>query len=180
MTNNIIGDRLKAKTQTDAATGCWVWSGATDDAGYGMIRIAGETRRAHRVSYETHHGPIPNGMFVCHHCDSPPCINPAHLFLGTHADNMNDRNVKGRQARHVGEAHPSAKLTESDVQFIRSAPYSWSLATRLAKQFGVSAVQIRNVRAGRNWTITPADHTGTAQTLVREIIAKTTAKQGEV
>lgn len=75
--------------------GCWDWSGYKQPEGYGTFPHA-KTWYAHRVSWELHNGPIPDGMHVLHTCDNPPCSNPAHLFLGTVADNMADRKAKGR------------------------------------------------------------------------------------
>lgn len=74
---------------------CWIWRGSCNSKGYGQYRGLG----AHRISYEFYFGPIPDGLFICHHCDNPPCVNPNHLFEGTHADNIRDRNRKGRLPR---------------------------------------------------------------------------------
>ncbi len=95
-----------------------MWTGGKQVSGYGMAYHHDENGKsvykpAHRASYELTYGPIPDGLDVLHRCDNPPCVNPAHLFLGTHAENMVDRNTKGRQAR--GERHPHAKLTAEDV-----------------------------------------------------------------
>jgi hypothetical protein len=79
-----------------APTDCWPWTGYTNTRGYGVIRINRRTVLAHRIAYQVERGPIPDGLFVCHHCDNPPCCNPAHLFLGTQTENMRDMISKGR------------------------------------------------------------------------------------
>jgi len=83
----------------EKSEGCWLWTSATTAAGYGVFRLGGRKGIAayvHRLAWALTHGPIPDGLEVCHHCDTPPCCNPDHLFLGTHSDNMRDMARKGR------------------------------------------------------------------------------------
>ena len=98
-----LAERFWPKVDVRGPDECWPWR-ATQWRGYGKIGIGGATGtdvRAHRVSWEIHNGPIPAGMLVCHRCDAPSCVNPAHLFLGTQRDNMADMLAKGRHA-HAG------------------------------------------------------------------------------
>jgi hypothetical protein len=97
-------ERLWSKVSTGWESDCWEWQGATGDAGHGHLGPSGAVRRhvqAHRLAWEFFNGQIPAGMSVCHHCDNPPCCNPAHLFVGTHADNMRDMARKGRGRKAV-------------------------------------------------------------------------------
>jgi hypothetical protein len=87
---------VERKNWTVTDTGCWEYAGKRNDRGYGIAR----ERRAHRISYEHHHGPVPAGLFVRHSCDNPPCVNPEHLQVGTHADNMRDMVQRRRHWRH--------------------------------------------------------------------------------
>jgi hypothetical protein len=152
------GIRWKAETHfwhhVDLSGGpdaCWPWMGARSKGGYGRSRSGGEL--AHRIAWQLFHGSIPVGLSVCHHCDNPPCCNPAHLFLGTHGENMADRHRKGRSRGPIGEAHPSAKLTEEDVREIRrlrSLSNPPTLKT-LAMRYGVALQVIHNAAIGKTW-----------------------------
>lgn len=83
--------------------GCWEWKAGKFRYGYGAFSLKEKLLKAHRVSYELAYGPIPEGMYVCHHCDNPPCVNPTHLFIGTPQDNMTDKIRKGRLVACPGE-----------------------------------------------------------------------------
>lgn len=148
MTEDAALRRFMARVRKSA--GCWIWRGARDAAGYGVVRVDGKSRRAHRVSWELHRGPIPDGMLVCHRCDNPPCVNPDHLFVGTHGDNQADKVAKGRQAR--GSSMPNAVLTEPMVAEIRSLLSDGELTQQeIAHRFGVSFGAVFSIAHGRGW-----------------------------
>ena len=136
---------------------CWAWQGKRTEGGYGHIRYmlpSGNWSHvvAHRVSWELHNGQIPAGMLVLHRCDNPPCINPNHLFLGTHTDNARDREAKNRGGALAGDKHPFSKLTSRDVLEIRS---STKPLRYFAEKFGVSIPTVCDVRKGRTWNHIP-------------------------
>lgn len=130
--------------------GCWLWTAGTDGRGYGLIgsRHGASPLKAHRVAYTLTHGPIPEGMEVCHRCDNPPCVRPDHLFLGTHGDNMRDAAHKHRLAS--GERRHFAKLTDAAVRSIRTR-HATTRQVDLAAEFGVTPRTIRRVVAGKTW-----------------------------
>ena len=123
---------------------CLVWTGARNSAGYGQIHWEGRTVYVHRLVYETQFGPIPDGLYVCHRCDNPPCFAPDHLFLGTNADNQRDASAKGRKPR--GEAHGGHRLTDVQVEAIRS---SRDNQRETAERLGVSQSLVSRIRAGK-------------------------------
>lgn len=134
--------------------GCWEWNRRRDKDGYGQLTIKGRPYGAHVVSYVIHAGDVPPNMFVLHKCDNPPCCNPEHLFLGTHDDNVRDRDSKGRQAH--GEGHGRAKLTADDVRQIRQLRSTERRTFKsLSEQFGVSTALISNIVNGHLWRCVP-------------------------
>lgn len=140
---------IRARSTPVPECGCWLWTGAVSD-GYGSTMFHGRSARAHRLSWEAHHGPIAHGLYVCHSCDVRSCVNPDHLFLGTHLENMADRDEKGRNKLNSmpGEKHPLAKLNESAVLDIRE---SAETGAALARKYGVSQSAICDIRLRRNW-----------------------------
>lgn len=141
--------RFRDKYVVDTKSGCWIWLGATDHLGYARFWLNGKMIQASYFSYELHAGTkCPKGLCVCHHCDNPPCVNPAHFFLGTHSENMKDKVNKGRQSRMLGETNGRSKLTENQILQIRSD--SRSLRETAAK-YGVSKSLIGFIRSGKRW-----------------------------
>ena len=145
-------------SRVDKSGDCWVWTAATTNGGYGVIRDTGRNGkiiRAHRLSWELHNGPIPAGIEVCHRCDNPPCVNPAHLFLGTHQDNVTDTVNKGRASGGGprGSLHHQAKLTEAQVLDIRAVYAAGTVSQRqLAREYGVDRGTIRFIVRREHWT----------------------------
>lgn len=136
---------------------CWPWTGARASGGYGQMSL--EPRRgspkvgAHRFALIAVGHIIPSGALVCHHCDSPPCCNPAHLFVGTQFDNMRDMVAKGRQVNPVfrGEMNSSAKITENDARLIRALRRNGLPYKDIAARFGISRQQASAIVLRRKW-----------------------------
>lgn len=143
-----------AQVSPEPNTGCWLWIGAYGTYGYGSFgrgKYTGGTSKAHRVAWFYTHGPIPDGMDLCHHCDNPPCVNPDHLFLGTQADNNADRDRKGRHKALCGSSNGQAKLTERKVMEIRLWYAAKVRQADLARVHGVNQTLIQRIVTGRVW-----------------------------
>ena len=147
-------DRFEAKYAACPMSGCWIWTGANMANGYGRFmfgsKLALRVYLAHRASYELHIGDIPTGMLVLHKCDNRACVNPAHLFLGTHKDNMRDMSEKKRGT--IGERCNLHKLKLSDVLDIRKRHKIDGIRSEvLAKEYGVSDTQIHRISKRTSW-----------------------------
>jgi len=149
-----LEERFWAKVDKRGDDKCWLWTAFTNK-GYGRIRVDGKTQNAHRISWEIENGPIPehdsyHGICVCHTCDSPACVNPAHLFLGRQADNVRDCIEKGRKA--VGEKNGRAKLTEDAVRNIRRY-YAAGGCTQnwLSQVYGAGRMTINSLLHYKTW-----------------------------
>jgi hypothetical protein len=130
-------------------SGCWLWLGGTQSKGYGVFGPKKAKVLASRFSYEKYRGPVPAKLHVLHKCDTPSCVNPNHLFVGTRRDNMQDASRKGRM--HPGEADGMAKLTQQQVDQIRQDASNGISNASLAQQFNVHRSQISRIVNRRRW-----------------------------
>lgn len=128
-------DRFWSKV--DKTGNCWLWKARLTEHGYGQFRFNNKTSRAHRVAYRLTKGDIPEGLHVLHRCDNRACVNPEHLFLGTHLDNMEDMKSKGKS-----NAYYPRRFNEEQVRDIRDMYDSGISATSLGKIFGVTGACI--------------------------------------
>lgn len=151
-----IEERFWEKVRKAGDDDCWPWLGHRNEYGYGQMRIGSMTdgtrclRTTHRISMEIVLGEeIPKDSVVCHTCDNPACVNPRHLFLGTHDDNVQDRVRKNRSA--TGSGNGRSKLTESDVREIVTRMRKGNPITNIAKKYAVTNKVIQNIRDGKTW-----------------------------
>jgi hypothetical protein len=153
-------------SKVDKAGDCWLWTAATFPSGYGVFgnRRHFGTQRAHRIAYMLTHGPIAAELVVCHRCDNPRCVNPAHLFIGTQAENQADKVRKGRQARGDGQGlrkHPGAAargerqhlavMTAERVRELRALHAQGVPQAALARRYGIGAQTVCSIVHRRTW-----------------------------
>lgn len=145
-------ERFWSHVEVGQPDDCWLWKLAPLNHGYGTYMLRPRIHiRPSRFTWTLSYGPIPDGLNVCHRCDTPLCCNPAHLFIGTQLDNVRDMTAKGRRVDHVGEAHPRAILTEADVRIIRDRLANGISPSSLASRFGVAPSTIHTIKAGASW-----------------------------
>lgn len=151
-----LEERFWPKVDKCGPDECWPWLATCSGKGYGWIGGGLERDHhglyAHRVAWELAYGPIPDGFFVCHHCDNPPCVNPAHLFLGTHKSNAADMLAKDRGPKPdwKGETAHNVKLTKAQVREIRSLRPTHTYV-ELGQRFGVHYSTIWDIVNRRSW-----------------------------
>ena len=141
--------RYITKIEVRSPRVCWLWTGARTRKAYGHMKVGSRYERAHRLMYGLAFGPIPDGLFVLHRCDNPPCVNPLHLFLGTNRLNMADASAKGRIRR--GTKHHNVRLTESEVWQIRKLLAEGVPHAAIADRFSVHRGTVTSINMGENW-----------------------------
>lgn len=146
MLQNDLARFLEKVTSTNG--GCWLWGGHRHKRGYGSFYFRGKDFRAHRASWILHKGEIPDGLLVCHSCDTPACVNPGHLFLGTAKENAQDMVAK---KRCFGEAQGSAKLRNEQVIEIREKYERGAKQTHLAREYGVNHSLVSLIVRKKRW-----------------------------
>lgn len=160
-TRTPLATRFWSKVDVGESDACWEWQGTRVSSGYGQIRTDLGTEYSHRVSWQLHHGEIPAGKEVCHHCDNPPCVNPSHLFVGTRSANMKDMADKGRGNTdpswlyRKGERNSRAKLTENQVREIRYLCSNGMMQKDVAKMFNVCKQAVSDIVRRKNWKHIP-------------------------
>jgi len=149
-----IAERIEYYSIPVPFAGCHIWTGGTNKRGYGVISLGGQLAgMAHRAAWEVRNGAIPDGMHVLHRCDTPSCVNPDHLFLGTNRDNINDKVAKGRaklgnKVDRRGIKNPACILSEDLVREIRRSTGTYkAISARLSISFGTVA----SIKTGRSW-----------------------------
>ena len=145
-----IRQRLEDKSVRLPWSGCVIWMGDCYPTEYGRISYLGRNHTTHRLAWQLAKGPIPNGLFLLHHCDVRQCMNLEHLFLGTQADNMADMQSKGRGAK--GEINGNSRLTIGQAKEIRHRTIKGESQRKLAREFNVGKSTVARVINGRTWT----------------------------
>lgn len=169
-----LESRFWSKVERLGPDDCWPWKGTKCPRGYGTLKNVQHTKprnlKAHRASWLVQKGTIPDGLCVCHRCDNPSCVNPEHLFLGTHDDNMKDMAAKGRADPPIGSEHPVSRLEESDVEVILQDDRAYHV---IAAQYGVHPTIIARIKTGQGWYHVRPD-------LQRSMRAKKNFTEGEI
>jgi hypothetical protein len=148
-------ERYWAKVYKRDPSGCWLWIGAKHVEGYGLMvrRINGVARqiRATHIALALDGRSVPAGLCALHTCDRTACVNPAHLYVGTPADNARDRDSRGRTAPMAGSLNPRGRLTAEDVRTMREAYAAGTGPTELSRRYGVRPAYVAEVLKGRRW-----------------------------
>ena len=142
-------DRFWSKVNVGQSWECWEWLASKMWKGYGQFSIDGKNKRAHRVSWELVTGPIPYGAMICHSCDNPGCVNPAHLCAETQSYNMLDASEKGRLLPQSGEHNSMCKITDAEVKKIKDRIANGVVQHKIAAEFNISQQHVSDINTGR-------------------------------
>jgi hypothetical protein len=146
--NVLSVELIERRSIPEPNSGCWLWLGCDHGAGYGVINVNRRQVFAHRASWMAHFGSIPDGQCVCHRCDIPACVNPVHLFLGSHQENAQDRERKGRRKALRGEETPAAKLSPEQVRAIFS---DTRRQYDIADAYGINQGTVSDIKNRKIW-----------------------------
>lgn len=146
-----IDERIDKYVMPEPNTGCWLWSGCINKNGYGILKMNNKVSLAHRIIYEHIAGKIPENLLACHHCDTPSCVNPDHIFIGTNKDNSNDRDRKKRLHIKIGVINGRALFDNSQVLAIKDASKMGHKRRHIAKYFNNRFAAIDDIIYNRRW-----------------------------
>lgn len=156
---NVMSKQLLLNRTEKRLNGCWEWIGYRTSLGYGRVMISRKSYLVHRLAAHLWNDfDLCSPLLICHHCDNPPCINPDHLFVGTVADNNNDKVRKGRSARLTQDLNPVSKLTEMKVRRILKMIDKGIAQNKIAKHFEISCPHVSELKNGLYWKDTWRKH----------------------
>lgn len=138
-------------SRTEFTDGCWNWTGYKCERGYGILGVDRTPTKTHRISYEAHVGPIPAGMYVLHRCDNRLCLNPAHLFLGTHKDNMRDMVQKRRSASGERNGNAISLAQAAELKALIESRVKSQKA--ISEETGISQSTLTSIKLGKHWSM---------------------------
>lgn len=170
-----MAERLHDSSTPEPNTGCWLWTLKMDRDGYGRAKVRGHDTPASRLAWEAATGePPPADKLVCHTCDFPPCVNPDHLFLGTHRDNILDCHAKGRSAPQRGQHNPTSRLSDAAVTDVRARRAAGESLRAIAEDLGVNISTVCVAARGASWRhvgalAAPAARCGCGRSLKRHV-----------
>ncbi len=152
LTENLVNRFYAGVIGSKQPNGCILWTKGKSTSGYGIISFRRVVQiRAHRLSYAIFVGPFPNDLNICHRCDTPACVNPTHLFVGTHQDNVDDRQAKGRSSTRKGDRCHLSKLRADDILAIRDLRAKGFRHWEIARFYGVKRSNIGAILKGISW-----------------------------